>query len=170
MQVTCWLCKKKIEKDTAYKHEYIAPKNGKKSNRYYCSEQEYIDEKMRIEKYKADKDKVYYFICEMFGYEIQNTKFFDEWAHWNKLKSNEIIYEYLVENEALLRQVCDKDHENEYKKIRHFSAFLKNNLKDFKPKLKVVENAKVVVDETIYEAPTQSLNKRRSLEDLEEMF
>jgi hypothetical protein len=38
------------------------------------------------------------------------------------------------------------------------------------PKEKVIEKPKVVVEETIYGAPTQSLNKRRSLADLEDMF
>ena len=40
-------------------------------------------------------------------------------------------------------------------------------------KIKISETEaqeKVVVEETIYEAPTQSLNKRRSLDDLEDMF
>ena len=57
-----------------------------------------------------------------------------------------------------------------YQKIRYFSAILKNSLRDFVPKVQEIEKPKVVVEETIYEAPTHSLNKRRSLEDLEDMF
>ena len=44
MQVTCSICKKKIEKDTAYKIVTVSPTNGKKINKYYCSEAEYIKE------------------------------------------------------------------------------------------------------------------------------
>jgi hypothetical protein len=106
----------------------------------------------------------------MFGYEIQNTKFFAEWVLWNKLKSDEIIYKYIRDNETYLQQVCDKLYKNEYNKIMYFSAILKNSLRDYVPKVEVVEKPKVVVDETIYDAPTQSLNKRRSLADLEDMF
>lgn len=162
MKVTCQICKNKIERDTAYKRVVG------KANKYYCSEKEWQVEEDRKKKTKEDKDKVYYLICDMFGYEIQNTKFFDEWRYWNKLKSNEIIYKYLRENEAYLQQICDRSYGTEYNKIRYFSAVLKNSLRDFKPKAEVIPQPKVVVEETIYEAPTHSLNKRRSLADLED--
>ena len=164
MQVTCQICKKKIEKDTAYKRVVG------KANKYYCSEQEWQAEEDKKKKAAEDKNKVYNLICDMFGYEIVNTQFFAEWTLWNKLKSNEIIYKYLRENEDYLQQICDRSFNSEYQKIRYFSAVLKNSLKDFKPKVEVVEKPKVVVEETIYEAPTHTLNKRRSLEDLEDMF
>ena len=168
MQVTCQICKKKIEKDTAYKVIVIGPISGKATSKYCCSEQEWQAEEARKKKYKEDKDKVYYLICDMFGYEIQNTKFFDEWALWNKLKSNEIIYKYLRENEERLQQICDKSFDNEYQRIRYFSAVLKNSLRDFKPKVevKVEEKPKVVVEEH-YETKYKS-KSRQALEDLEE--
>ena len=166
MLVTCQICKKKIERDTAYKITKIGPLNGKKTNLYYCSEEELQAEEDRKNKAKEDKDKVYYLICDMFGYEIQNTKFFDEWAHWNKLKSNEIIYKYLRENETYLQQICDKPYDNEFQRIRYFSAVLKNNLRDYKPKAKVEEKPKVVVEEH-YETKYKT-KVRRALEDFEE--
>lgn len=164
MQVTCQICRKKIERDEAYKVVVG------KTNKYYCSEQEWLEEEKRKDKIQTDRKRVYDLICDMFGYEIQNTKFFAEWALWNKLKSDEIIYKYLRENETYLQQICDKSYNNEYARIMYFSAILKNSLRDFKPKAVVVEKPKVVVEETLYEAPTQSLNKRRSLADLEDMF
>lgn len=170
MQVTCQICKKKIEKDTAYKITKISPTNGKKKYFYYCSEEEWQAEEDRKKKNKENKDKVYSLICDMFGYEIVNTKFFDEWSLWNKLKSNELIYKYIRENEDFLQEICDRSFDSEYQKIRYFSAILKNHLRDYVPKAAEVEKPKVVVDETIYEAPAHSLNKRRSLEDLEDMF
>ena len=139
-------------------------------NKYYCDESCWQAEEDRKQKFKEDKNRVYDLICDMFGYEIQNDKFFDEWAKWNKLKSNEIIYKYIRENEQYLQQACDKSFKGEVQRIMYFSAILKNNLMDFKPKVEVKEKPKVVVEETIYEAPTQSLNKRRSLDDLEDMF
>ena len=170
MLVTCCICGKKIEKDTAYKAKFIGPRSGKTTIKNCCSEQEWQAEEDRKKKYKEDKDKVYYLICDMWGYEIQNTKFFDEWRFWNKLKSNEIIYKYLRENETYLQQICDRPYKNEHSRIMYFSAILKNSLRDFTPKVKVEEKPKVVVEETIYETPNQSLNKRRSLDDLEDMF
>lgn len=176
MPVTCQVCRKKIEKDTAYKITVVGPKSGKITHKYYCSEQEWLAEEARKKKYKEDKNKVYYLISDMFGYEIQNSKFFDEWAKWNKLKSNEDIYKYIRENEDYLQDACDKSFNSEAQKIMYFSAILKNSLMDFRPKVegklevKETPTPKIEIDETVYEAPSRSLNKRRSLEDLEDMF
>lgn len=161
----CRCCGKQIDTNTAYK---IVDKNGK--NKYFCSQSEFEAEEARKKKAKEDKDKVYRLICDLFGYEIQNTQLFSEWNLWNKLKSNEIIYKYLVENKEYLQQICNKPFEGEYQRIRYFSAVLKNSLRDFKPKVEVDKKpqVKVEIDETIYEVPTYSLNKRRSLADLED--
>lgn len=162
----CRICGTPHNTEDAYK---VVVNN---KNQYYCSQEEYEKDLAQKKKIQEDKDKVYYLICDMFGYEIQNTQFFAEWTLWNKLKSNEIIYKYLRENEDYLQQICDKSFNSEYQRIRYFSAVLKNSLRDFRPKVEVVEKPKpqVKIDETIYEAPTHSLNKRRSLEDLEDMF
>lgn len=166
---TCLVCRAELDTKMAYRVELIVnKKNGEKGlkYKYCCSQEEYLAEEARKKKAKEDKNKVYYLICDMFGYEIQNTKFFDEWAHWNKLKSNEIIYKYLRDNETYLQQVCDRSYENEYQRIRYFSAILKNSLRDYVPKVDVVEQPKVVVEEhyeTKYKAKT-----RRALEDFEE--
>ena len=166
MLVTCRICKKKIDRETAYKITKISSTTEIATNFYYCSEVEYQAEEERKKKAAEDKDRVYYLICDMFGYEIQNTKFFDEWRYWNKLKNNENIYKYLRENEAYLQQVCNKPFESEYQRIRYFSAILKNSLRDFTPTVEVQDVPKVVVEEhyeTKYKAKT-----RRALEDFEE--
>lgn len=161
----CKICGSALDTKDAFK---ITDKNGK--NKYFCSESEYEKEEARKKKAAEDKDKVYSLICDMFGYEIINTQFFAEWVLWNKLKTNEIIYKYLRENEDYLQQICNRSFNSEYQKIRYFSAVLKNSLRDYKPKVEVVEvpKVKVEIDETIYEAPTHSLNKRRNLTDLED--
>ncbi len=160
MQVTCQICRKKIEKDTAYKRVVG------KTNKYYCSEQEWQEEENKKKKETEDKNKVYNLICDMFGYQIQNTQFFAEWTLWNKLKSNEIIYKYLRENEDFLCQVCDKSFNSEYQKIRYFSAILKNSLRDFTPRVEVVEKPKVVAEEH-YETKYKP-KVRAALDDFEE--
>ena len=174
MQVTCQICGKKIEKDTAYQAITIGPRSKKPILKNCCSEQEWLAEEARKKKAEIDKNRVYDLICDMFGYKIINTQFFAEWELWKNLKSNEDIYRYLRENEDYLQQICDRSFDSEYQRIRYFSAVLKNSLRDFKPKAKVevVEKPKpkVEINETIYEVPTHSLNKRRSLEDLEDMF
>lgn len=157
----CRICGTPHNTEDAYK---VVVNN---KNQYYCSQTEYEEDLERRQKAKVDKDKVYNLICDMFGYEIINTQFFAEWMLWNKLKSNEIIYKYLRENEERLQEICDKPFNNEYQRIRYFSAVLKNSLRDYVPKVEViVEPPKVVVEEsyeTKYKAKT-----RQALEDLEE--
>ena len=63
-----------------------------------------------------------------------------------------------------------KAFNSDFHRVRYYSVIVAGKLHDFKPKPTEVDKPKVVVEETIYEAPTQSLNKRRSLADLEDMF
>ena len=159
----CQICKTPLDTNTAYK---VVDKNGK--NKYFCSQSEYEAEEARKKKVKEDKDKVYRLICDLFGYEIQNTQLFAEWNLWNKLKSNEIIYKYLVENKEYLQQICNKPFEGEYQRIRYFSAVLKNSLRDFKPKVEVFDKPMIVVEEH-YETKYK-LKARMALEDFEEEY
>ena len=169
----CLVCGAVLDTKMAHRVELIVnKKTGEKEikYKYCCSKTEYLAEEERKKKLKDDRNRVYDLICDMFGYEIVNTKFFAEWTLWNKLKSDEIIHKYLRDNESYLQQICDKPFGTEYQKIMYFSAILKNSLKDYVPKVEIAEKPKIVVEETIYEAPAQSLNKRRSLSDLEDMF
>lgn len=161
--VKCRICGTNVKVKDAFK----VTKNG--VNQYCCSEEEWQAEEDRKKKAKQDKDRVYYLICDMFGYEIQNTKFFDEWSMWNKLKSNEIIYKYIRANETYLQEICDRSYDSEYQKIRYFSAVLKNSLMDFKPKAEVIEKPKAVVVEEHYETKYKP-KVRMALEDLEEEY
>lgn len=158
----CRICGTPHNTEDAYK---IVVNN---KSQYYCSQAEYEEDLERKKKAQEDKDKVYNLICDMFGYQIQNSQFFAEWTLWNKLKSNEIIYKYLRENEDYLCRVCDKSFNSEYQKIRYFSAILKNSLRDFESKVEVVEQPKVVVEEH-YETKYK-LKTRQALDDFEEDY
>ena len=155
----CKICGSILDTKTASK---VTDKNG--TNKYFCSASEFVAEEERKNKIANDRNKVYHLICDMFGYEIQNTKFFSEWVLWNKLKSDEIIYKYLRENEPYLQQVCDKSYNNEYGRIMYFSAILKNSLRDFKPKVEVAEKPRIVVDSS-FEFFEPTVDKQAELEE-----
>lgn len=162
----CKICGSALDTSTAYK---VTDKNGK--NKYFCSASEFEAEEERKKKVAEDKDRVYRLICDIMGVsEVLNTALWKEKLEWNKAFSDEFIAKYLEEKKDYLSSAIARLSGTEYAKIRYISAVLKNSLRDFKPKVEVVEKPRVVVDETIYEAPTQSLNKRRSLADLEDMF
>lgn len=162
----CKICGTELDTKTAYK---VTDKNGK--NKYFCSSSEFETEEERKKKAAADKDRVYRLICDIMGVnEVLNTALWKEKLEWNKAFSDEFIAKYLEEKKDYLSSAIARLSGTEYAKIRYISTVLKNSLRDFKPKVEVKEAPKVVVDQTIYEAPTQSLNKRRSLAELEDMF
>lgn len=162
----CKICGSELDTNTAYK---VTDKNGK--NKYFCSESEYEAEEARKKKAAEDKDRVYRLICDIMGeQEIISTALFKEWTVWNKVASNEKIAQYLTENKDYLTSVITRLNSSEYARIRYLSTIIRDKIKAFVPRVEVVEKPKVVVEETIYETPTHTLNKRRSLEDLEDMF
>lgn len=162
----CKICGTELDSKTAYK---ITDKNNK--NKYYCSEAEFEAEEERKKKAQEDKDRVYRLICDIMGEkEIISTALFKEWQVWLKVADNAKIAKYLEENKDYLTSAIARLSSSEYARIRYLSAIIKDKIKAFKPRVEVTEVPKVVVDETLYDAPARSLNKRRSLADVEDMF
>lgn len=187
----CRFCQKNIETKDA--HKVI---NGKQVL-YFCNEEHYqeflnkkeqeatvkkkereakrkaseIAKESAKQKRKADKDKVYYLICDIVGRkEIINTVLWKEWKIWNKVATNEVIGQYLEENKDYLIKVISRIENDEFKRIRYLSAILKNKLGNYKPKVKEEEKPKQQIDITFYEPEQINNNKRRSLADLEDLF
>ena len=162
----CRICGKELDTKIAYK---VIDKNGK--NRYFCSQSEYEAEEARKKKAKEDKDKVYRLICDIMGEkEIISTALYKEWTVWNKVADNEKISKYLEENRDYLSSVIGRLNSSEFARIRYLSTIIKDRIKEFVPRVeeKEIPKVQVKIDETIYESPTHSLNRRRSLADLED--
>ena len=162
----CRICGKELDTKIAHK---VIDKTGK--NRYFCSQSEYEAEEARKKKAKEYKDKVYRLICDIMGEkEIISTALYKEWTVWNKVADNEKISKYLEENRDYLSSVIGRLTSSEFARIRYLSTIIKDRIKEFVPRVEEKEIPKVQVkrDETIYESPTHSLNRRRSLADLED--
>ena len=159
----CKICGTQLNTTEAYK---VTDKNGK--NKYYCSASEFEAEEARKKKAAEDKDKIYRLICDILEEkEVLNTALWKEKTIWNKAFSDEIIAKYLAENKDYLTSAVSKLSGTEYAKIRYVSAVLKNSLRDFKPKVEVVEKTRVVVVEEHYETKYKP-KTRMALEDFEE--
>lgn len=162
----CKICGKVLDTSEAFRVEGKQPK-------YFCSQSEYEAEEERKRKAAEDKDRVYRLICDIMGeQEIINSALWKEVQVWHQVADDEKIAKYLEENKDYLTTAIGRIENKIYNRIRYLSAILKNSLGDYKPKV-VNEPVKmqpkvVIVDETMYEAPTRSLNKRRSLADLED--
>lgn len=146
----------------------------KEKNAYFCSEDCYNhfrEAKEKQEKINAEYDQIYELTKQIFGYEFTGYSLLKrEINTWEKVGTRAKIIAYLTENKDWLSGVMSKEFASDFNRVRYYSVIVAGKLHDYKPKATEVEKPKVVVEETIYEAPTQSLNKRRSLADLEDMF
>lgn len=143
-------------------------------NTYWCSEDCYNhfrEAKKKQEQINAEYNQIFDLTREIFGYEFQSIGLLrKEVLAWEKVSTRAKIITYLTENKGWLSDVMNKEFASDFNRVRYYSVIVAGKLHDFKPKAVETEKPKIVVDETIYEAPTQSLNKRRSLADLEDIF
>lgn len=164
----CRYDKRQLDTKTAFR----IVSEGK--NTYWCGAacyHKYLTEKAEQDKINAEYDQIYELTKQIFGYEFTGYSLLKrEINTWEKVGTRAKIIAYLTENKDWLSDVMSKEFASDFNRVRYYSVIVAGKLHDFKPKLAEVEKPKVVVEETIYEAPTQSLNKRRSLDDLEDMF
>lgn len=164
----CRYDKKQLDTKTAFKVVI------KEKNTYFCTEDcynRYLADKEKQDKINAEYDEIYELTKQIFGYEFTGYSLLKrEINTWEKVGTRAKIISYLKENKDWLSNVMSKEFVSDFNRVRYYSVIVAGKLHDFKPKTIEAEKPKIVVDETIYEAPTQSLNKRRSLADLEDMF
>lgn len=170
VKVKCRRCGTYIEKSKAYK-------DTTRRGFYYCNEEEYLIEKKKREdaekakeaaaERKTKRDAVYHELCDIFGYEVQNSVLFTEWILWNKLANDEKILAYLQENKDYIKSKMERTNGTEYARIRYLSAILKNSLHDYKVEKKT-EPTKIIVNYEMYEPVVSTKKKRRGLSELED--
>lgn len=164
----CRYHNKQVDKQTAFK---IVIKD---KNTYWCCEEcynLYFADKERQDKIKAEYDEIFEITKEIFGYEFAGYSMLKkEVSTWEKLSTRQKIIAYLNDNKAWLSTTMSKSFANDYNRVRYYSTIIASKLHDYQPRVEIAERPKVVVEETIYEAPTHTLNKRRSLADLEDDF
>ena len=205
MRVTCRYCKSKIEKKNALqilgekhntyycnqecysnyfaekektKNENEAVKRAKEIERLAKKqekERQIEEQKAASAARKAKRDAVYDELCDIFGYEVQNTVLFTEWILWNKLADDEKILAYLKEHKDYIKGATARASGTEYAKIRYMSAILKNNLKDYsnsrgqRVQLPVVDDAMPKESSFILFEPVKENKKvRKSFAELED--
>ncbi len=192
MKVKCKYCGTYIEKNVAYKDQnkknsyycneehYLAiikrnndlqkeKEDAKKAKEEKKKEKEREKEKQKeiSAARKAKRDAVYYELCDIFGYEVQNSILFTEWILWNKLANDEKILAYLQENKDYIKSKMERTNGTEYARIRYLSAILKNSLHDYKVEKKT-EPTKITVNYEMYEPVVSTKKKRRGLSELED--
>ena len=162
MRAKCRICGEPLDTKTAY----LVITNGKKA--YYCSADEFEADDAKRKKAEADKDKVYFLICDIIGRQkIISSALWKEKAVWNEVSTDEVVGQYLEENKDYLSGVIGRLDDVEYNRIRYLSAILKNKLGDYKPKVLIKETVVPKIQDEHYETKFK-LKKRRGFEDLED--
>lgn len=159
VKVKCPACGAALDKDMAFKVSVG------KSNRYYCTEQEYMHKVRKDTLAKKVKDDTYEKIYDLFGYVVTNTVLFSSISPLASAYSYEKIRSYLCDNKTMLERSLSKSFQSEYAKIRYFCAILSNNLADYVP-----EEEEVYITDNEYELVEikyKPKKKRRSMYDLE---
>lgn len=168
MLVKCRICGNKIDRKEAFKVSVEG-----KPNAFYCSKAEYNE---MIEDRKC-KDDTYYCIYDIFGYKVTNTVLYKEVGELGKIYGFKLILSYLHDNEEYLTRIVGREYNNEFAKIRYFTAILQNNLTDYKDHGVKQERVKAVVkynkvekqfDADFDAAPKykKKKKKRRPLDDI----
>lgn len=135
-KVTCRYCKNKIDKESAFKEEYLTDSLSIRY-RYYCSEdcfnnkqkeierKQWLKEVKKLSRNKArdlcglnEKEKSIYFSST---YKIITDKFEDE-----------LIYEFLCKYETEIREILDsKDFKTSASRIKYFCCMVENQLERY---------------------------------------
>lgn len=155
-RVRCKICKKVIERETAY-----SPLKGQ----YYCSVSEYNNSMEDKHYQKKTKD----LLNELFGYTVVNT-FMNK--RLNELRQSFTYKEiYTAVDELMLDlhfSIESVNFNNESHKVNYVFVFIRNSIKDI-----IDRNNIVVVDEIVPEVQPQflSVNKyrkkqRRTVKDI----
>lgn len=179
--VKCKFCGKSIDKESAFKEEYLTDSLSIRY-RYFCSEEcfnkkneeivrkQWLKEVKKLAREKArelcglgEKEKSIYFSST---YKIITDKFEDE-----------LIYEFLCEYEKDILDILDsKDFKTSASRIKYFCAMIENQLERYlleKEELKRVEEKKVIVETEEIEVDDFDINvnvdkkeKRRDINDI----
>jgi hypothetical protein len=120
--VTCKGCKKKIDRDNAFK---VVVKD---KNTYYCDALEYEN----INREKENRFKVIDLAFEIVG-KTTNTSLMKELTEIAKVHSYTKLLNFMEQNIVDINIAMDRnDFVHEYAKIRYFAAIIKNQIGDFK--------------------------------------
>ena len=158
--VKCQACGEMIDRSMAYKVVVG------KTNRYYCTQQEYIRKKTKDNLARMIKDDTYDKIYNFIGGKTTNTLLFSTISSIASVYSYEKIRSYLNDNKEMLERVMNKNFQSEYAKIKYFCAILSNNIGDYIPK---EEDVDYITDNEyeLVEIKYKPKQKKRSMSDLE---
>lgn len=128
--VTCKICKNKIDKENAYKVEKVSAKTNKIRNEYYCNKQEYENDLRNKQLYK----EIQYITDIIIGYPIKNTNRNKEITKLQEagFTNEEIFRCFKYYKDEIIYYMGLKDDMKEGQKIKYMFTVVGNNIVDHK--------------------------------------
>ena len=154
-KVKCKICSQQIDTDNAYCITKINENTGKKTNSYYCSEEEYLEDKEKKELWK----KVLVAVDDILGYTcISKTKV-------NMIKeieehySRKQLYNCLINNaDEIKRYLEQKNIYEEYGRLSYIFSCVKNKIKDNSNNISFTAT-QIETEDIIFETDEQIINR-----------
>lgn len=154
-KVKCKICSQQIDTDNAYCITKINENTGKKTNSYYCSEEEYLEDKEKKELWK----KVLVAVDDILGYTcISKTKV-------NMIKeieehySRKQLYNCLINNaNEIKRYLEQKNIYEEYGRLSYIFSCVKNKIKDNSNNISFT-TTQIETEDIIFETDEQIINR-----------
>ena len=160
-KVKCKICSQQIDTDNAYCITKINENTGKKTNSYYCSEEEYLEDKEKKELWLENMRIIDYII----GYTCISKIKANELKDIESAYSRKQLYNCLINNaDEIKRYLDEKGIYEEYGKLAYIFACVKNKIKDDSNNISVNTSYGVSMD---YEEETEEQLQKR-LEKMKE--
>lgn len=159
-KVKCAICKAEIDKDEAFCIEKVNEKTNKVTRKYYCSEDEYNEDKTNKSLWRELLVSIDYIL----GYTCiskQKVNMLKEIE--NSGYSRKQLYSCIVNNKDEIKRYLDeKDILDEYGKLSYIFACIKNKIKDTSENLnntKYVGNSKCEIVDCLEETDEDILRR-----------
>lgn len=155
-KVKCKICGTQIEKTEAYCVTKVSESTGKKTNSYYCSEQEYLEDKEKKELWK----KLLVAVDDILGYTCISKVKVNMIREIEEHYSRKQLYNCLINNsDEIKRYLDEKGIYEEYGKLAYIFACVKNKIKD--DSNNVVLDTSITISTNDYEEETEEQLQKR---------
>lgn len=155
-KVKCKICGTQIEKAEAYCVTKVSESTGKKTNSYYCSEQEYLEDKEKKELWK----KLLVAVDDILGYTCISKAKVNMIKEIEEHYSRKQLYNCLINNsDEIKRYLDEKGIYEEYGKLAYIFTCVKNKIKD--DSNNVVLDTSITISTNDYEEETEEQLQKR---------
>lgn len=161
----CTVCGSKLNTDTAFVFNHIT-KGGNTQRFFFCNEQEYIDQRVKIAMANGRVIRVNEAIDAILGYDHNNSMLFAQEKKWSKDNNMVLVIESHVEELAELMKYKGFDISSDgFHVYKYLSAVINNNMNKWLSELQLSIEAQESLESRVAEheeVKTKSFQRRKN--------